>query len=306
MIASPARVREELQRAIVGQSAVVDTLMAGLIAGGHVLLEGPPGVGKTQACRVLAAALDASFSRVQFTADMLPSDVTGCRIYDMVRAEFVTMPGPIFANVVLADEINRAPAKVQSAMLEAMQERRVTIAARSYPLPDPFIVMATMNPIESEGTYPLPLAQLDRFMLKVDAGFPMPDEEIEILQRYATGAVAAVRIAASAADVAVWRRAASAVHVDERLFRYAVGLARATRSCAEIAHGAGPRAAMSLIAAARARALLNGRAAIVPDDVRVHARSVLAHRVVYTDAVTFEGRDTGAILDAVIASVPVP
>ncbi len=235
----PGDVVDALHRTIVGQSVVVEALLLGLLADGHVLLEGPPGLAKTLACRSLAAALEGEFRRVQFTPDLLPSDIVGTRVFDQRESNFTTMLGPIFANVVLADEINRAPAKVQSALLEAMQERQVTIGLQSFVLPDPFIVMATMNPFDADGTYQLPLAQMDRFVLRAVVEYPSKEEELTILERFAVENTQPVHAVAAMPDVLAWRAEARAVHLEEKLKRYIVELVAATRRPHElIDHGA--------------------------------------------------------------------
>ena len=225
----PADLRVALAQTIVGQEGVIEALLLALLSNGHVLLEGPPGLAKTLACRSLAAALEGDFKRIQFTPDLLPSDIVGTRVFDQRESVFATVLGPIFANVVLADEINRAPAKVQSALLEAMQERQVTIGPQSHSLPDPFVVMATMNPLDSEGTYALPIAQMDRFLMKVNVGYPSREEELRILDRFAVADTQPVRAVATLDDVRAWRDEAHGVHIDEKLKRYIVDLVTITR-----------------------------------------------------------------------------
>ncbi|HZT12361.1 MAG TPA: MoxR family ATPase [Candidatus Baltobacteraceae bacterium] len=304
---SPRSVLDALAHTIVGQRAVVEALVLGLVADGHVLLEGPPGLAKTLACRALAAALDGSFKRVQFTPDLLPADVIGTRVFDQRETAFTTVLGPIFANVVLADEINRAPAKVQSALLEAMQERQVTIGPQTHPLPDPFIVLATMNPLDADGTYALPLAQLDRFLLKVGLDFPSRDEERAILERFAMEETALVRGAATLRDVLAWRRQARAVHVDDKIKRYVVDLVFATRASSPyVARGASPRATLALMFTARAKALIGGRDFVLPDDVRSIAPLVLGHRVAFTHKVLIDRVDPQALVADIVASVAAP
>src|SRR5579863_304475 len=270
-----ADLRVALAHTIVGQDGVIDALLLALLGNGHVLLEGPPGLAKTLACRSLAAALEGDFKRIQFTPDLLPSDIVGTRIFDQRESAFATVLGPIFANVVLADEINRAPAKVQSALLEAMQERQVTIGPESYPLPDPFVVMATMNPLDSEGTYALPVAQMDRFLMKVNVGYPTREQELSILDRFAVAETQPVRAVATLDDVRAWRAQAHAVHIDEKLKRYIVELVAMTRRADGVTvtarsgdalrvsdlidYGASPRATLALAFLARGRAMLEGR-----------------------------------------------
>ncbi len=306
--ARPQQLSSALSETIVGQHAVIEGLLLGLIANGHVLLEGPPGLAKTLACRALAAALEGEFKRVQFTPDLLPSDIVGTRIFDQRESNFSTVLGPIFANVVLADEINRAPAKVQSALLEAMQERQVTIGPQTHPLPDPFIVMATMNPLDSEGTYALPVAQMDRFLLKIDVGYPSRDEERRILERFAIADTQPVEAVASLADVRAWREEARRVHLDEKLTRYIVELVARTRENERtyIDFGASPRATLAIANLARAKALLQGRDYAVPDDVRAVAPPALRHRIGFNFRVVTEGVGPAAIIERLIAAVPVP
>lgn len=308
MIATqPAVLVEALRRTIVGQSEIVESLVLALVAGGHVLLEGPPGVAKTLACRSLAAALDGAFKRVQFTPDLLPADITGTRIFDQREAAFATVLGPVFANVVLADEINRAPAKVQSALLEAMQERQITIGPETYALPDPFVVLATMNPIDSDGTYPLPLAQLDRFMLSVRASFPSHEEELTILDRFAVERREPVAGVAALEEALFWRERARAVHLDQKIKRYIVDIVACTRKeHPYLAYGASPRATLALASLARAKALVEGRDFVLPDDVRSIAPRVLRHRLALTHRAALDGMESGAIAAALVASVNAP
>jgi MoxR-like ATPase len=308
MIATqPAALMDALRRTIVGQSEIVESLVLALIAGGHVLLEGPPGVAKTLACRSLAAALDGGFKRIQFTPDLLPADITGTRIFDQREAVFATVQGPVFTNVVLADEINRAPAKVQSALLEAMQERQITIGPQTYPLPDPFIVLATMNPIDSDGTYPLPLAQLDRFLVSVRATFPSAEEELAILDRFGIEQREPVQGIATLEEAAFWRERARAVHLDQKIKRYIVDLVAATRAAhAHVACGASPRATLALAALSRARALIAGRDFVLPDDVRAIAPRVLRHRLALTHRAALDGVDADGVAAGMIAQVQAP
>ncbi len=319
---TPHALSAALSETIVGQPNVVEALLMALLANGHVLLEGPPGLAKTLACRAMAAALDGTFKRIQFTPDLLPSDIVGTRVFDQRESAFTTVLGPIFANVVLADEINRAPAKVQSALLEAMQERQVTIGPQTHPLPDPFIVMATMNPLDAEGTYALPIAQMDRFLIKVDVGYPSRDEELQILDRFALADTQPVRGVATLADVAAWRVQAHAVHIDEKLKRYIVELVAITRegdrvsvtsaagrtiSCAElIDYGASPRATLALANLARARAFLAGRDFALPDDVRAVAPDALRHRIGFNYRLSTEGVAVDRAIGALISAVPAP
>jgi MoxR-like ATPase len=303
---TPALVREALHRTIVGQREVVEALVLALVADGHVLLEGMPGVAKTLACRALAAAVGGAFKRVQFTPDLLPSDIVGTRVFDQRNGEFVTVQGPIFANVVLADEINRAPAKVQSALLEGMQERRATIGPQTFDFPRPFAVLATMNPFDADGTYALPLAQLDRFLLNIRVAYPTREEERVIVDRFGAADPQLATGVASLADVARWQSEARAVHLDDRIRDYAVDLVRATRGAPYLASGASPRAALALAILARARAYLDNRSFALPDDVRAVAPAVLRHRVVFDHRLALEGGDGEAVLTKLVASVPAP
>jgi MoxR-like ATPase len=303
----PSVVSRALERTIVGQHGVVEGLLLALLCSGHVLLEGPPGLAKTLACRSLADALHGEFKRIQFTPDLLPSDIVGTRIFDQRESAFTTVRGPIFANVVLADEINRAPAKVQSALLEAMQERQVTIGPQTHALPDPFIVMATMNPLDSEGTYALPIAQMDRFLIKIDVDYPSRGDERAILERFAVGDAPVVSTVATLDDVRAWRERARAVHLDEKLKNYIVELVIVTREIAHpaIDHGASPRATLAIANLARAKAFLDGRDYAVPDDVRAVAPLALRHRFGFNFRASTDG-DTSRVLDELVARVPVP
>jgi MoxR-like ATPase len=309
------RVRREVAHAVVGQQVLVDRLLIALLVRGHLLIEGVPGLAKTLAVKTLAATLDASFKRVQFTPDLLPADITGTQIFDPAGGRFNARLGPIFANLVLADEINRAPAKVQSALLEAMQERQVTIGDTTYPLPEPFVVIATQNPIEQEGTYNLPEAQVDRFLMKVLVDYPTRDEEAKMLSLYLdpVGAKAQVSRVLNLTQIAALSRLASSVHVDERITRYIVDLVQTTRdktklgaNAAMIAFGASPRATLSLAHVAKAHAFLNGRGYVLPDDVKAMAHDVLRHRVLLTYEAVAEELTVDQLIDHVLKSVPVP
>lgn len=310
----PAQLIAALQETIVGQRSVVEALVLGLIANGHVLLEGPPGLAKTLACRALAAALDGDFKRIQFTPDLLPSDIVGTRIFDQQAASFSTTLGPIFANVVLADEINRAPAKVQSALLEAMQERQVTIGPQTHPLPSPFIVMATMNPLDADGTYALPLAQMDRFLLKVNVDYPNREEERSILERFAMHDTPFTRGAATLSDVLAWQQEAHEIHLDAKLKNYIIELVAVTRDPKGngiavdhlIERGASPRATLAIAFLARAKALMDGRTYVLPDDVRAVAALALRHRVAFNYRVVTENVNPESVIAALIAAVPAP
>ncbi|MFO8007582.1 MAG: MoxR family ATPase [Candidatus Brocadiia bacterium] len=309
-----AQLRQQVQRVIVGQDELIDRLLTGLLCAGHVLLEGVPGLAKTLCVTTLAGALDATFHRIQFTPDLLPGDVLGGQVYNPHTGEFTTRQGPIFANLVLADEVNRAPAKVQSALLEAMQERQVTIGGQSFSLPRPFLVIATENPIEQEGTYPLPEAQVDRFLLKLRVPYPSREEEAQIVERMAVSTPdLGVEPVLSPEDVLQFRQAADAVHVAEPVRDYALDLVRTSRRPDAdlgldrlVQWGASPRASMYLVMAARARALLEGRAYAIPDDVKAMAPDVLRHRIILTFEAEAEGVETDQIISRLLDRVPVP
>ncbi|MCW3000412.1 MAG: family ATPase [Conexibacter sp.] len=304
----------EIKQVIVGQDAMLERLLVALLAGGHVLLEGVPGLAKTLTIKTMSEVLGGSFSRVQFTPDLVPSDIIGTRIYRPDTGGFETSLGPVFANFVLADEINRAPAKVQSALLEVMQEGQVTIAGQAYEVPKPFIVMATQNPIESEGTYPLPEAQVDRFLMKVVVGYPSVGEEAAVVGR-SLGGARAVRELLTLESLERFRAAAAAILVDREVIAYAVALTDATRHPAahglhdvvgQIEHGASPRGSIGLIHSARVLALLRGRGHVSTGDVRDLARDVLRHRLVLSYDALASGITPDAILERVIAKVPDP
>ena len=282
---------EQVGLRVVGQHAMVERLLIALLTGGHVLLEGVPGLAKTLTVRTLAETVRTTFSRIQFTPDLLPADVIGTQVFDQATATFSVKRGPIFANIVLADEINRAPAKVQAALLEAMQEKQVTIGGTSFKLEEPFLVLATQNPIEQEGTYPLPEAQVDRFMLKLRVGYPTRDEEREIMKRMAGGEVIPVKAVADPEHLMEARRTIAGLFLDNRLVDYIVDIVHATRAPGEaglaelaplIEFGASPRATIALAQASRAHAFLRGRAFVTPDDVKAIAPDVLRHRVLTT------------------------
>ena len=304
--------RGEVAKAVVGQDAAVTGLVIALLGGGHVLLEGVPGTAKTLLVRALAASLALDTKRVQFTPDLMPGDVTGSLVYDARSAEFSFRPGPVFTNLLLADEINRTPPKTQAALLEAMQERQVSVDGTPRPLPDPFIVCATQNPVEYEGTYPLPEAQLDRFMLKLTVGVPTRDEEVAVLHRHAAGfdprdlAGSGVRAVAGAADLAAGRAAVAQVAVAAEVLAYMVDIARATRQSPSLRLGVSPRGATHLLAAARAWAWLSGRGYVTPDDVKAVARPSLRHRVQLRAEAELEGVTADGVLDGVLANTPVP
>ena len=296
----------EIRRVISGQEEMLERVLVCLLAQGHLLIEGVPGLAKTLTIKTTAGVLGGSFSRIQFTPDLVPSDLVGTRIYRAGDGTFETELGPVFCNFLLADEINRAPAKVQSALLEVMQERQVTIGHETFPVPDPFLVMATQNPIESEGTYPLPEAQIDRFMLKIVIGYPEHDEELTIVERQLVPHPQ-LREALTLDDLRSLQRAVFSIYVDPALISYAVNLATATRQASEyVAYGASPRGPISLVQAARALALVRGREYTLAEDLQALAKDALRHRLVLTYQALAEEVSPDAILDDVIASVAVP
>ena len=307
-------VRSGMETVIIGQQAVIDQVLAAVLAGGHALLEGVPGIAKTLTISTLAHCLDCTFARLQFTPDLLPADITGTRIYDRHTAAFRTIQGPIFHQIILADEINRAPPKVQSALLEAMQERQVTIQGETYPLPHPFFVLATQNPLESEGTYPLPEAQLDRFMLKIRMDYPSLDEEVAILGRFTADRPAPPAPVLDAAGVAELQSFVRSVYADPGVKRYAAQLVDATRHPAAygldlgsmIASGASPRASLALLLCGKAHAVLAGRGYVVPDDIRALAPAVLRHRVLLTFEAEADDLTSEEIVREILAAVEVP
>lgn len=303
-------VRTEVAKVVVGQDAVVSGLMIALLCRGHVLLEGVPGVAKTLLVRTLGAALRLEFKRIQFTPDLMPGDITGSLVYDTKTAAFAFRPGPVFTNLLLADEINRTPPKTQAALLEAMEEGQVSVDGAAKPLPDPFIVAATANPIEYEGTYRLPEAQLDRFLLKLTVPLPVRDAEIDILARHARGFdphdLSAVVPVAGAEDLAAGRAAVRQVLVADQVLGYIVDVVTATRHSPALQLGVSPRGATALLATARSWAWLSGRNYVTPDDVKAMARSTLRHRVMLRPEAELEGASADGVLDGILASVPVP
>ena len=306
-----AAIRAQIGAAFIGQDAVLDQLLVALLAGGHVLIEGVPGLGKTLLVRALAAAMSGSFSRVQFTPDLMPSDVSGHAFYDPKSESFKIRRGPVFANLLLADEINRAPAKTQSALLEAMQEGQVTIESRSFPLDVPFLTIATQNPVEQEGTYPLPEAQLDRFLLKILIDYPGHEDELRMVQSVSGGRatqfdLSAVSAVVQPADVVAMQAATAAIAIDPVVLDYAVRIVRATRNWPGIAMGAGPRGSLALVRAARAQAVLDGRDFVTPDDVVQIARPALRHRIALAPEMQIEGRRVDQVLDALLLKVEAP
>jgi MoxR-like ATPase len=304
--------RQEVAKAVVGQDPVVTGLVIALLCRGHVLLEGVPGVAKTLLVRALAAALEIETKRVQFTPDLMPGDITGSLVYDARTAQFSFSAGPVFTNLLLADEINRTPPKTQAALLEAMEERQVSVDGVPRPLPDPFVVAATQNPVEYEGTYPLPEAQLDRFLLKLTVPVPNRDDEIAVLQRHAQGfdprnlVAAGVSRAAGPADLSAGRAAVLAVQAGGDVLGYVVDVCRATRSSPSLQLGVSPRGATALLATSRAWAWLSGRDFVTPDDVKALARPTLRHRVILRPEAELEGVTADSVLDTVLATVPVP
>jgi MoxR-like ATPase len=310
--------RDEIHRVIVGQDELVHGLLLGLLANGHILIEGVPGLAKTTAVACLASGLQTAFQRIQFTPDLLPADLVGTMIYRPGTADFAVKKGPIFTNIVLADEINRAPAKVQSALLEAMQERQVTIGSETFRLPEPFLVLATQNPIEQEGTYPLPEAQMDRFMLKVIVGYPSAEEELTILDRMAsTKPTFTLNAVVSPEEIIGYQAMVNQVHVDQLVKDYVVRLVVATRDAAAgkgvapdlkrlVRIGASPRATINLTLAARACALLEGRDHVTPDDVKLIAPDVLRHRILLTYEAEAEEVTTESIVTTLLGKVKVP
>jgi len=310
--------REHIQGVIVGQAALIDQILVGLLTGGHLLLEGPPGVAKTTAVKALASGVHASFQRIQFTPDLMPSDLTGSEIFDPRESRFEFSPGPLFHQIVLADEINRAPPKVQSALLEAMEEHQVTVGNTTHPLPELFVVMATQNPLEQAGTYPLPEAQLDRFLLHVLIDYPDEDEEFHILQRdresHFGEDAEGIETRLHPATVLRARREVAEIHIEPELEKYIVRLVQATRQPEQwrpewqdyVEYGASPRASLALVRSASALAYLNGRDYVVPDDILALAPSVLRHRVLPAFTARSEGLDSDAIIAALLEAIPVP
>jgi len=308
------QINAELSKVIVGQKYVVDRLMVALLANGHILIEGVPGLAKTLAVKTLSNCIQTKFQRLQFTPDLLPADLTGTLIYNPKDGKFTTKKGPIFANLILADEINRAPAKVQSALLEAMQERQVTIGENTFKLDDPFLVLATQNPIEQEGTYPLPEAQVDRFMLKIKIGYPGKKEEKEIMERMAGHEPAEVKSIVSPKDIIKAREIVSQVYIDDKIKDYIVDLVYATRSPEEynldikslISYGASPRASIYLNIASRAHAFIRGRGYVTPEDVKEIGMDVLRHRIIVTYEAEAEEMTSEDIVKRVFDEIEVP
>jgi MoxR-like ATPase len=306
------RLRAEVGKAVVGQDPVVGSVLVALLCGGHVLLEGVPGVAKTLLVRAVSAALDLETKRLQFTPDLMPGDVTGSMIYDARNGAFNFRPGPVFTNLLLADEINRTPPKTQSALLEAMEERQVSVDGEPRPLPQPFLVVATQNPIEYEGTYPLPEAQLDRFLLKLSVPLPQREEELNVLRAHHRGfdprdlKAAGVGPVATAADLAAGRASVRRVQVAEEVLAYVVDLVGATRTAPALELGASPRGTIALLAVSKAYAWLNGRDYVIPDDVKAYVVPTLRHRVRLRAEAALDGVTVESVLAAVLAAVPAP
>jgi len=304
----------ELEKVVVGQKDMVERLLIGLLCEGHLLLEGLPGLAKTTAVKTLAATIRTTFQRIQFTPDLLPADILGTQIYRPDNATFEIKKGPIFHNIILADEINRAPAKVQSALLEAMQERQVTIGEKTFMLGDPFLVLATQNPIEQEGTYPLPEAQIDRFMLKIKIDYPSAEEEKEIMARVNSGAAGQVTGVVEVSQIEQARQAMRSVHMEEKIVDYIVRISRATRDPEEfgvelghmISYGASPRASIWLGLASRAHAFLSGRGYVTPQDVKSMAPDVLRHRMILSYEAEAEGKTSDDLITKLLERIEVP
>ncbi len=306
------QIRTEVNRAVVGQQEVIDQVLVALLAAGHVLIEGVPGLGKTLLVQALAKTFEGSFTRIQFTPDLMPTDVTGHAIYDMKSEEFRIRKGPIFTHLLLADEINRAPAKTQAALLEVMQEQQVTIEGRAFTVSPPFMTLATQNPIEQEGTYPLPEAQLDRFLLKIRIDYPTEVEEARLVKQVTSSKVgegldvSAVKALIKPENIITLQQIAASLQIDDRVYEYAVKIVRLTRTWPGVSLGAGPRASIALIRAARATALLAERDFVIPDDVKDIALAILRHRIALAPELEIEGHDVDTVLKAVLNKVEAP
>lgn len=308
------RCRSEVSKRIVGQDGMIKGLLVGLIAGGHILLEGIPGLAKTMAIRTLAEVVDLGFKRIQFTPDLLPADLVGTMIYRQETGQFIPKKGPLFSNIILADEINRAPAKVQSALLEAMQEGQITLGEESYPLPKPFFVLGTQNPIEHEGTYPLPEAQLDRFLMKIMIEYPSPEEELKILKEMGGDEDLPVKKVLTDKELSSLRESVGGIRVEERILRYIISLISASRERDRIMcpfakfidFGASPRGSLGILKCARVVALIHGRDYVLPDDVKEVIHPVLRHRVVLSYEAESEQLSADDVIDQILNAVPVP
>jgi MoxR-like ATPase len=308
------QIMAEIEKVVVGQRALLDRMLIGLLCDGHLLIEGLPGLAKTTAVKTLAAAIKTTFQRIQFTPDLLPADILGTQVYRPDNGSFEIKKGPIFHNIILTDEINRAPAKVQSALLEAMQERQVTLGETTFELKKPFLVLATQNPIEQEGTYPLPEAQIDRFMLKIKVDYPSAEEEKEIMDRVYEGVADQVRGVVEPARIDSARRTMHAIHMEEKIMDYIVSLSRATRNPeafglemgSMISYGASPRASIWLGLASRAHAFLNGRGYVTPQDVKSMAPDVLRHRIILSYEAEAEGKSTDDLIEVLLERIEVP
>ncbi len=305
-------IHQQIHQAVVGQNAVIEQILLALFAGGHVLIEGAPGLGKTLLVRALSHCISGQFSRIQFTPDLMPTDVTGHALFDLKTEQFEIRKGPVFTNLLLADEINRAPAKTQAALLEVMQEAQVTIEGKPFQLSPPFMVLATQNPIEQEGTYPLPEAQLDRFLLKVKIDYPDKNEENQLVANITQGQigdnlnVSQLEVITQADTIIAIQTATANLQVDQQVIDYAVNIVRTTREWSGIAVGSGPRGSIGLIRVARAKALLAGREFVIPDDIKQVATSVLRHRIILSAELEIEGHHSDFVLEQILEKVPAP
>lgn len=305
-----SNIRREISKIIVGQDAMVELLIAAILADGHVLIEGVPGVAKTLSAKLIAKTMSVGFSRIQFTPDLMPSDIVGTSIFNLKTSDFEFKQGPLFSNIVLIDEINRAPAKTQSALFEAMEERQITVDGKTYPLPPPFIVLATQNPVEQEGTYRLPEAQLDRFLFKIEVDYPNLDAETKILTDYHsrknTVDLSAVHAVMNASDVKNYREKVGIVHIDPNLISYIAKIVNQTRNNSSLYLGASPRASLAILTSSKAIAAMRGRDFVTPDDVKFVAEPVLKHRVILTPEKEMEGITTKEVIKQIIEKIEVP